>query len=228
MHFPHVHRIAEGAVQLSWPALIDLSIHQLVMEMDQHIQENPFPGWIENVPSYHTLTIYFDPLRAPSEMEEILLAASSGKHSKNCRQIRIPVCYDEHVAPDLKEVSLQLKLSAEKIIQLHTSNTFHVFMIGFLPGFPYMGVLPEELEVPRKATPALSIPEGAVAIAGKQTGIYPVSSPGGWHVIGLTPFPMFKEGTPLLQPGDEIRFYAIEIEEYHRLKKHYSTTWPSI
>ena len=228
MHGPVVQRIAEGAVQISWPALIDISIHEFVMEMDQHIQQNPFAGWIENVPAYHTLTIYFDPLFAPKDIEAYLIDRVKNQHSLQSRKVRIPVCYDETLAPDLTDVSVQLKLTREELIQLHTSHIFHVFMIGFLPGFPYMGILPPELEVPRKATPSLSIPEGAVAIAGKQTGIYPVSSPGGWHVIGLTPFPMFREGKPLLQPGDEIIFYAIGLDEYHRLKIQYSTTWPSI
>lgn len=228
MHDPIVQRIAEGAVQISWPALINATIHQKVMALDQYIQEHPFEGWIENVPAYHTLTIYFDPLRAPKDIEDRLTHGVSSPHSIQCRKVPIPVCYDHTIAPDLTNVSAQLKLTTEELIHLHTTNTFHVFMIGFLPGFPYMGVLPPALEVPRKATPSLSIPEGAVAIAGKQTGIYPVASPGGWHVIGVTPFPMFKEGKPLLQLGDEINFYAIDLDEYHRLKLQYSNTWPSI
>lgn len=228
MHDPVVQRFAEGALQISWPALIDLSIHEKVMAMDQYIQKDPFPGWIENVPAYHTLTVYFDPLKAPKDVEARFISSASIRHAIGLRKVRIPVCYDPTIAPDLEKVSSDLMLTIDAIIDLHTSKTYPVFMIGFLPGFPYMGMLTPALEIPRKASPALSIPEGAVAIAGKQTGIYPVASPGGWHVIGLTPFPMFREGKTLLQPGDAVEFYAIDLEAYHRLKQQYSTTWPSI
>lgn len=227
MHDPIVQRIAEGAIQVSWPALIDRSIHQQVMAWDQFIQENPFNGWIENVPAYHTLTIYFDPLLAPDDLEQQLTINHRAEYYQG-RVVDLPVCYDPSLGIDLERVSEQLKLSREEIIHLHTSTSFSVFMIGFLPGFPYMGLLPHALEIPRKSIPSPSIPEGAVAIAGKQTGIYPVASPGGWHVIGQTPWPMFRDGNPLLKPGDEIQFSAIDLDAFYRLKKHFLTAWPSI
>lgn len=227
MHDPIVQRIAEGAIQVSWPALIDRSIHQQVMAWDQFIQQNPFTGWIENVPAYHTLTIYFDPLLAPDDLEQPLHVQPS-LSGFNGREIELPVCYDPSLGVDLDSVAEQLKRTHDEIIHLHTSAVFSVFMIGFLPGFPYMGVLPEALQLPRKSIPSPSIPEGAVAIAGMQTGIYPVASPGGWHVIGQTPWPMFRAGKPLLQPGDEVRCKAIDIETFHQLKKQHLAAWPSI
>lgn len=228
MYGPEVQRIAEGAVQISWPAVIDVSIHALVMELDQHIQHNPFPGWIENVPAYHSLTIYFDPLQVPPNIDFFLQSTREPTQPINSRIVRIPVCYDGILAPDLHQVTEQLNLTTEELIDLHTSKYYHVFMIGFLPGFPYLGILPEKLVLPRKKAPSLSIPQGAVAIAGMQTGIYPVSSPGGWHVVGLTPYPMFREGSTLLQPGDQVQFYSIGMDTFHQLKKQFLVEWPSI
>lgn len=228
MQDPVLHRIAEGAIQVSWPASIDLNIHQQVMALDRSIQQDPFPGWIENVPAYHTLTIYFDPALAPKDIEQFLIRSSIQSSTFSTRTIRVPVCYDPAVAMDLDVVCSLVNRSREEVVELHTSTLYSVFMIGFLPGFPYMGILPEALALPRKSTPSPKIPEGAVAIAGRQTGIYPVDSPGGWYVIGATPWPMFRDGHTLLQPGDQVQFYSIELEAYHLLKKQFLEEWPSI
>jgi inhibitor of KinA len=127
------------------------------------------------------------------------------------RTVEIPVCYDPSIAPDLAGVADRLGLAVDEVIRIHTAQSYHVYMIGFLPGFPYMGELPATLFMSRKAKPVMT-PAGSVAIAGRQTGIYPMDSPGGWHVIGRTRVSMFTPDSdpPVrLRPGDTIRFKSI-------------------
>lgn len=133
--------------------------------------------------------------------------------------IEIPVCYHPSLGIDLNWVSSHLNLSVEEIVSLHTSVSYRIYMIGFIPGFPYMGTLPTALEVPRKQTPSMKIPMGSIAIAGKQTGIYPAEVPGGWQVIGRTPLKMFdktKEPCSILNAGDTIQFKSINLEEFNQ------------
>ncbi|MDB5197332.1 MAG: hypothetical protein JWP88_1703, partial [Flaviaesturariibacter sp.] len=136
---------------------------------------------------------------------------------KQHRQLRIPVCYDQAFAPDLKTVAAQAGLSVEEVIHIHTHTSFRVYMIGFLPGFAYMGEVPDAIAVARRSEPRTKVSAGSVGIAGKQTGIYPFDSPGGWQLIGKTPASLFrkKEASPtLFQPGDEVLFYPITINEF--------------
>jgi KipI family sensor histidine kinase inhibitor len=218
---PKWERIAEGAIQITWDTVMDLSVHFRIMQMDARIRENPFPGWEENVPAWHTLTLYIDPVLFTDTIQSLLLKyPDSMDHiSFTGRQVRIPVCYDPLLSPDQQEAASLLNLSPEALIQLHHSNGYRVFMLGFLPGFPYMGILPEALVLPRKANPSLSVPAGSVAITGRQTGIYPVDSPGGWYVIGRTPLSMFPNHKPLLFPGDEVWFVPIDRREFEKLSK---------
>jgi len=131
--------------------------------------------------------------------------------------IRIPVCYDISFAPDLTAVSNQLKRSKEEIVKLHSQPKYQVYTIGFVPGFPYMGEVDARLNLPRKTTPTIRVAPGSVAIAGLQTGIYPVEIAGGWHIIGRTPSRLFdkqRENPCLLEAGDQVQFYQITKEEF--------------
>jgi len=133
----------------------------------------------------------------------------------------IPVCYDELLAPDLALLAKEKKITLKKIIQKHSNKTYRVHMIGFLPGFAYMGKVDKSISMPRKSKPAVLVKAGSVGIAGEQTGIYPMDSPGGWHVIGRTPLQLFnarKEEPVLLKAGDEVRFIPITLKEFHQLK----------
>ena len=133
------------------------------------------------------------------------------------RKIKVPVCYSEKYALDMNEIVQQKKISAEEIIYLHTSKKYRVYMIGFLPGFAYMGEIDEKIAVPRKSQPRLVVEAGCVGIAGKQTGVYPLDSPGGWQIIGKTPLKLFnkeKVDPVLFKPGDEVEFYSISEDEY--------------
>lgn len=221
MQKPTWERIAEGAVQVSWESSMDRTVHLRVMGLDQCIREDPFPGWEENVPACHTLTIFFDPTIFEDTIQSLLLRYSDSTNYLiyKGRHVHIPVCYDPEFAPDLPEASSLLGLSPDAIIDLHKAATYQVFMLGFLPGFPYMGMLSEQLVLPRKAIPSVSVAAGSVAITGRQTGIYPVEAPGGWYVIGRTPLPLFRGEQPLLQPGDEVEFTAIDRTAFEILLK---------
>jgi len=215
---PSISRISESAITLSWEPKIATNIHKMVMAVDRLINSMPFPGFIENVPAYHTLTIFFDPIafvtfQGGKDIFSTYINEIIGSVSETIKFeqkiIEIPVNYHPSVAPDLELASSILKIDISTIIQLHTSIIYNVFLIGFMPGFPYLGILPEQLELPRKSSPALHVPAGTVAIAGKQTGIYPHNSPGGWYGIGHTEIEMFKNGKSLLLAGDKVKFVAI-------------------
>lgn len=133
---------------------------------------------------------------------------------------QIPVCYDQSVAPDLNHVSEQLNMSPRALIDLHAKATYKVYFIGFLPGFLYLSGLPSALEYPRKKQPSPRVEAGSIAIGGKQTGIYPRASPGGWHILGKTPYPLFRpeyKNPCFAQAGDVIKFKSIELQEYKEI-----------
>ena len=196
-----------------------------VIALQHAIESSPFKGLIECVPAYGSLTVYFSASVSASEVRLLLsdLSAqvSDTVHGSSLfgKKICIPVCYDPSLGMDLPWVSSHLNLSLEEIISLHTSFSYRVYMIGFIPGFPYMGTLPSALEVPRKQTPSLKIPMGSVAIAGKQTGIYPAEVPGGWQVIGRTPLKMFDPfASPcsFLNAGDLVTFMPITLDAFNQ------------
>ena len=194
-----------------------------VIALQHAIESSPFIGFIECVPAYGSLTVYFNEqvsaANVRSWLSDLSAQISNTSLATEGKQISIPVCYDPSLGTDLPWVSSHLNLSLEEIISLHTSVVYRVYMIGFIPGFPYMGTLPEQLEVPRKQTPSLKIPMGSVAIAGKQTGIYPAEVPGGWQVIGRTPLKMFdptKSPCSFLNAGDIVQFKPITLETFNQ------------
>jgi inhibitor of KinA len=139
------------------------------------------------------------------------------------RKIRVPVCYDDAFGPDLAAVATAHGLPVPEVIDLHTSRPYYVYLIGFLPGFAYMGSVDERIATPRRSSPRTMVAAGSVGIAGEQTGIYPFDSPGGWQLLGRTPLRLFdasRSEPALLQPGDEVQFYPIDIAEYNTLQQH--------
>ena len=212
MSLPFMYQLSETAVTVAWEPEMSPEIHAGVMELDAVIASDPFPGWIENVPAYNTLTVHVDPLltRDPVDALKGYIGKMDGRPTRQGRLHRIPVRYDPALAPDLIAAAGLLGLSVDELVQIHSGTVYRVYMIGFMPGFPYMGKLDKKLVLPRKAVPARRVPAGAVAIAGWQTGIYPFASPGGWHVIGSTDVPLFQGGSSLLEPGDEVEFYPVK------------------
>ncbi|MTH52843.1 5-oxoprolinase subunit PxpB [Bacillus mangrovi] len=207
---------------------IRLAIRQFTEELDQH----RFPWLVEYIPAFTNVTLLFDlqyfrDERDPhavieEEVSLILSAKQSDTHSKAIHTVKIPVCYDEEFGMDLDEVAAHNGISKEEVIEIHTSGHYPVYMIGFSPGFPYLGGMSEKIAAPRKEKPRPKIPAGSVGIAGTQTGVYPMETPGGWQIIGRTPLRLFdaEQNPPaLLKAGDSVEFYAISKEEYDRLKE---------
>lgn len=218
----------DRALLMQWAQIIDPGINTEVVSLSQAIQDAAIGGVQYCIPAYCSLTVGYDPrlvkyeqlcTRIQALQSQLETARSPGV---SARQLTIPVCYEGDLAPDLDLLSQHFGLEKEQIIHLHTHTVFRVYMLGFMPGFPYMGSLPKALETPRKTSPRLRVPAGSVGLAGLQTGIYPIESPGGWQIIGRTPIKIFdpeREQPFYLQAGDEVRFEAIGLEAYYATKK---------
>ena len=175
------------------------------------------------VPSYRSLMAVYDPLvislnSLESKMNEIWNALDDAR-LPDPRAVEIPVVYGDKYGPDLEWIADYHKMTPQDVIRLHTQPTYQVYMIGFMPGYPYMGEVPDELVTPRRKTPRTHVPGGSVGIAQKQTGIYPVASPGGWQIIGRTPVRLFDpQGKPpsFLEMGDRVKFFVITEQELLR------------
>ena len=229
MQTPKLYAIHDQALTIELSTSISEEINTFILRLHASLETKPFDGFIESVPAYSSLTVYFTEHTPLSAVEAILhqryaecIETSSSKNNiliTDATHHIIPVCYDLEFGLDLEDVAATNNLSIEEIIALHTSNSFRVYMIGFIPGFAYMGTLPPSLETKRKNIPRLAIPEGSVAIAGLQTGIYPAIIPGGWNILGRTPVKMFdkkSEHCSFLRAGDAVQFKAITKQEFER------------
>jgi KipI family sensor histidine kinase inhibitor len=194
--------------------------------------KSTFPKMIiEAIPAYQSLTLCFDAFAIETDTIEKSLrqvlekGITETRKTVASRLIEIPVCYQGAYAPDLEGLAEHCNLNPSEVIQQHTQNTYLVNMLGFLPGFLYLGGLAEQLHCPRKESPSLKVSAGAVGIGGNQTGVYPVDSPGGWYIIGQTPISIFNptaEQPFIAQPLDKIRFVPIDIEKFEQLKREQS------
>jgi len=220
-----VRLMGDRALLLEFGDEISLEINEKVRRMTLAIQAGAIEGIVEKVPTYRSLLIIYNPfiiniedLKKRLDWMEEALGQSPFPEPK---LTRIPVVYGGSYSPDLDYVAKFCQITPEEVVRLHCSKPYHIYMIGFMPGFPYMGELPEALVTPRLKTPRLSVPAGSVAIAQKQTGIYPMESPGGWQIIGRTPVQLFdpeKEPAALLQMGDLVQFYPISEKEFKEWK----------
>lgn len=200
---------------------INREINEKVRRMALAIQSEGIEGIIETVPTYRSLLILYDPTALSIEdLRKRLGPIEEGLRETPLAEpklIRIPVVYGDIYGPDLEGVAKYLQTSPEEVIRLHCSRPYLVYMIGFMPGYPYMGELPQALVIPRLKTPRLIVPKGSVAIAQRQTGIYSMESPGGWQILGRTPVELFdpeKDPPTLLQMGDVVQFYSITEKEF--------------
>ena len=180
----------------------------------------------ELIPAYCSLLVVYDPLEADyAEMEATVRAFAERAETvapTERQVVRVPVCYEGNFAPDIQDVARHAGLSPEEIVNLHSSGTYLIYMLGFTPGFPYLGGMTERIAAPRKSSPRVKIPAGSVGIAGSQTGIYPQESPGGWNIIGRTPAVLFdpvREPPALFRAGQYIRFYPIDSRQYETLER---------
>jgi KipI family sensor histidine kinase inhibitor len=205
---------------------ITIHAHGQVRRLLRLLQDEPVAGVRNLHPAYSSLLVVFDGARLRhAEVEETLrgyLERMDSVALPEARLVEIPVCYRGEFGADLNEVAEMHGISVERAIELHTSKNYLVYFLGFVPGFAYLGELPEELVTPRLATPRRAVPKGSVGIAGNQTGVYPFATPGGWRLIGRTPIPMVRterEELSLLAIGDRVRFTAISAERFAMLER---------
>lgn len=216
----------DGALLVSFGNVIDDEINKKVLQLFQKLRQHPLPGIIEAVPAYSSLAVYYNvaalyqkeltAFEVARKSMVLLLEEDSHEAFLPAGSVRLPVCYEKKFASDLEALARHKNLSVKEVIQLHLATTYRVYMIGFLPGFAYMGKADERIAMPRKKDP-VTVAAGSVGIAGRQTGIYPVTAPGGWNIIGRTPVKLFDKKSPepvLLQPGDEVTFYSITEHEF--------------
>jgi inhibitor of KinA len=191
-------------------------VNRCVQQLMLQLRQARLAGVRELAPGYRSLLVVFDPLTiAPAELKERItqIAAQNGSGGlPKAKLITVPVFYGGDYGPDLEGVAGHLGIATDDVIRLHTETIYRVYMIGFTPGYPYMGELPAGLAVPRRSTPRTRVPKGSVGIAQRQTGIYPVESPGGWQIIGWTPIELFdpaRQPSSLLEMGDRVKFEAV-------------------
>jgi inhibitor of KinA len=195
---------------------ISADVNRCVQELMLRLQQADLPGVRELAPGYRSLLVVFNPLMiAPAELKTRITDVAARPSSSKLPQaklVTVPVFYGGDYGPDLEGVAGHLGISTEEVIRLHAETVYRVYMIGFTPGYPYMGELPAALAVPRRSTPRTRVPKGSVGIAQRQTGIYPVESPGGWQIIGWTPMELFdphRRLPSLLEMGDRVKFEAV-------------------
>ncbi len=211
---------------------VDRRINAEVLALYHRVVAAEISGVIEAVPTFRSLLVQYDPLTIRhKELRtrlECLMKGLVGKQHAG-RRWRIPLCYGGAHGPDLKEVAHRTGMTPKQVIEAHSAVDYNVYMIGFLPGYPYMGDLPKALELPRRENPRLKVARGSVAIAMAMTAIYTLESPGGWSLLGRTPAPLWDvRGDPpaLLAAGDQVRFDPISADEFDRLERRANAgTW---
>ncbi|MBA2621876.1 MAG: 5-oxoprolinase subunit PxpB [Acidobacteria bacterium] len=219
-----IYSLGENALTVSFGDEISLATNERVLNLASRFErENHFKGFVEIVPTYTSLTIFYDVPTVRKNFPEFATAFDAVKNfaetalrqtvetveNKQRRLIEISVDFSSEFAPDLEFIATEKNLSAEVVIEIFTARTYRVFMLGFLPGFAYMGEVDERISVPRKQNPRELVPQGSVGIAGRQTGIYSLASPGGWQIIGRTDARLFTpelDVPTFLQAGDEVKF----------------------
>jgi KipI family sensor histidine kinase inhibitor len=220
----------DSAVLVEFDERIDVRINEQVVRMARSVEAAGLAGVRDVVPTYRSVAVYFDPLRTDYDALIELLQREAGpaegpaEARNGCsriedRLVRVPVCYGGDFGPDLAAIARHAGVTEAEVIARHTAPRYRVFMMGFLPGFTYLGTVHPSIAVGRHPTPRVRVPAGSVGIAGRQTGIYPLDTPGGWQLVGRTPVRMFdiERADPFLaKPGDAVQFYAIDAAEYAR------------
>jgi len=213
--------VSDAAVSAVFANEINLEANMRVISLCDALDRARHPAVTDLVPSYGSLQVEFDPLLADTAEISAWITSCFAQPVISAdvpgRTVEIPVCYGGSFGPDLDDVSKETGLPPDEVISIHTAGHYRVYMIGFSPGFPYLGGMDSRIAAPRLKTPRKRIPAGSVGIAGAQTGIYPTASPGGWRLIGRTPLKLFDKfrGNPfLLSAGDSVRFFSVSESVY--------------
>lgn len=218
--------LGTDALTIDFGNEISLELNERAVNLAEYFEVNPFNGMREIVPAYASVTIFYDVSTVRKNFaesktafetvrklaESALLQKSFDKHHTAPRTLQIPANFSDEFALDLEYVAAHNNLTKSKVIEIFTAATYRVFMLGFMPAFAYMGEVSEQIAAPRKDSPRLLVPKGSVGIAGRQTGVYPFDSPGGWQIIGKTDFELFTPQTEnpcALRAGYLVKFYAL-------------------
>ncbi|MEO6654625.1 MAG: 5-oxoprolinase subunit PxpB [Pyrinomonadaceae bacterium] len=221
-----IFSLGDSALTVEFGKAVSPSLNKEAIALSTFFENDPFPGFGESVPGYASATIFYDLVAVRRAFPDFSTAFEAVQHlaletlnqldlsnEGAARHIEIPVHFDNESALDLDYLTEASGLSPGKVIEIFTASTYRVFMLGFLPGFSYMGEVDDRIATPRKPSPRLRVPKGSVGIAGKQTGVYSLESPGGWQIIGRTDIEMFTrdaQSPSYLNPGDEVRFVAVK------------------
>ncbi|CAG9619962.1 5-oxoprolinase subunit PxpB [Sutcliffiella rhizosphaerae] len=219
--------LGDKGIQLLFDTKISKQTNRQIRVFSDYLKKNAIPGIEEMVPAYTTLTIFYLPEKISyqslvDKLEKIKEAVQWEDIGKSYTVFEIPTLYGGEVGPDIAEVASYNGLTEEEVIKLHTSADYLIYMMGFVPGFPYLGGMDPKLTTPRRENPRSKIEAGSVGIAGEQTGVYPLETPGGWQIIGQTPIPLYnpeKEDPILLSAGNYLRFVPIDKKEFGEIKE---------
>ena len=224
----HFAPLGDSAVMITLGDAIDEQTHRLVRAASTRIRDDPPPGFVDLVPAFVSIVVHYDPIvaahdsdaaphdRVVTALRDRLANLDVGELAPP-RLVEIPVCYGGELGPDLDDVARAHAITPDEVVGLHAGAEYLVYMIGFMPGFAYLGGLPERIATPRRKTPRTAVPAGTVGIGGRQTGVYPLVSPGGWNLIGRTPVKIFdisRDEPTLLLTGDRVRFRPISRAEF--------------
>jgi inhibitor of KinA len=225
--------LGDLALTITLGNAIDEATHRLVRAVTRAIMASDISGVTDIVPAFASVTVHYDPLQirrtgSESPYEQLVSALRQllddvrVEDLPEPRLVEIPVCYGGSLGPDLTDLAEQHNLSTDEVVRLHSSAVYLVYMVGFMPGFAYLGGLPERIATPRRASPRTAVPAGSVGIGGQQSGVYPLESPGGWNLIGRTPLQIFditRDEQTLLATGDRVRFVPITLRRFE--------SWPA-
>ena len=234
-----IEPLGDRCLMVEFGQRVDPQINQSVHALANHLLAHPIAGVTDVVPAFTTVAVHYRPEAIAADAAaggddprlphqrlratlESLLAAGYAGAQRAPREVRIPVCYGGEFGPDLEEVAATCGMSADEVIARHVASPHVVYMLGFAPGFPYMGGLDPALAMPRRSTPRVRIPAGTVAIAREQSAVYTLETPGGWNLIGCTPLALFTpraDPPTLLHPGDRIRFEPISREQFEAARR---------
>jgi inhibitor of KinA len=224
--------LSEYAVTIRFSTKVDEAVNDYVHHAAIFLEQQKREGILDIVPTFSSVTVYYDPLVAGS-CEEICewlqteLERVEQVKAPPSRTVVIPVCYGGEFGPDLEEVARFHGMTEDEVIAIHTQGRYRVYMIGFAPGFAYLGGLSPKIATPRRATPRTHVPAGSVGIAGSQTGVYPLATPGGWQIIGRTPLALFRPDhnePSLLRAGDIVQFRPITEEQYRMWENEHDSS----
>ncbi len=216
--------LGDAAVRIAFGDTISTEVNRKIRSFCEWLKNAPPKGVVEWSPSYAAVTVYYQPTETTyhclvTDLQEIFNKLDEAAIPK-ARRIIVPVCYGGEFGPDITRVSKHNHLTVEEVIEIHCSGEYLIYMLGFTPGFPYMGGMSKAISTPRLSVPRARVPAGSVGIAGEQTGIYSLTTPGGWQIIGRTPLVLYdghREQPSLFEAGDYVQFRPIEKLEYEEI-----------